>query len=113
GSLRPASSCARGNGRGLSRQAHHRLKAPIHVSLSRSPGRYADAHRGSPLPQGSTAPASAVFLNAADYFPCHLGSAEGNQHLIDDHVVQHLEACALQSLGESLRVSTGSLHYVL
>ena len=50
----------------------------------------------TPLPQRRAAPAGAVLLNARDHPPGGFRRAERHQHLVQDHVIQNLEAGARQ-----------------
>ena len=67
------------------------FETALDVGFCGGPGRDADAHRGVSLPDCSSAPAGAVFLNASDDLARGLRGAEGYENLIDDNVVQHVE----------------------
>src|SRR5690242_19601955 len=110
GPLRPASLSARGEETAFASQAHYSFETLIDVSLCCRPGRNADAHGRFSLPHRSPAPASPAFLNAANDFSCYLRSSERDQHLIDGHVIQHLETGVPQTLGKSLCVGASSFH---
>src|SRR5215831_19278209 len=87
------------------RHAEHRFETAVDIGLRGRPRGDADAHGGAGLPDGAAAPARAVLLNACDYALCLLGCAERDEHLVELHIVQNLEARGGEAICETLRAA--------
>src|SRR5690606_20160879 len=73
-----------------------RRQTPLHILLRRRPARHADPHRLATLPHRPAAPTLARVLNMLDHAISRRIVAETNEHLVDDHVVEDLNARGAQ-----------------
>src|SRR5439155_22244077 len=74
------------------------------------PGADTDAHRRVALPHRIATPAGAVVLKLGHDTLRGLRVAERDEHLVEHHVVENLEARVLQSFSEAARLATVALH---
>src|SRR6202007_3354881 len=61
----------------------------------------ADAHGGAALPDGASAPACAVLLNRGDGCLGFFGRPKRDENLIEDDVVEDVEASGAESVAEA------------
>ena len=66
--------------------------ATVDIGVGGGPAGNADAHGGAALPDSHGAPAGAFFLQLFDDAVGSFGVAERNEELVEDSVVQDLEA---------------------
>src|SRR5262245_17164362 len=85
----------------------NRSEAQLDVFLRGRPRRHTDSHRHTTLPFCAAAPADAILLETRDHGSRRLRSAERDEYLIDDDVVQHGKAGSAQTVRESARVIAG------
>src|SRR6267142_1753689 len=87
----------------------HCGETSLHVLFCSRPGRDANAHRCLALPDCACAPAGTILLDTSYHFAGHVRAAEGHQHLIDHHIIQHCESCFPETLREPLCMSARPL----
>src|SRR5580692_3101903 len=63
--------------------------ADLNVFVCRCPGTNADSHRYLPPPLRRAAPAGTLFLDGSHAFRCLGITAERNEHLVENHIVQN------------------------
>ena len=80
----------------------------IDVGFGGGPGGDADAHGDVALPFGFATPADAFGLDAAHDGHRLFGGAEGDEDLVEIHVVQHRVAGGLEAGGETAGVAAGA-----
>src|SRR5689334_7331855 len=73
------------------RDAQYRLQTAVDVGLGGGPGGDADPHGVASLPDGSPAPAGAVFLYAADDALSDFRRTERDENLVQNHLVKNFE----------------------
>ena len=76
------------------RDSDHGGDAAVDIGVGGGPAGNADAHGGAALPDGDAAPAGAVVLKFFDDALGFFGVAEGDEDLVEDDIVQDLEATA-------------------
>src|SRR3974377_1425148 len=67
----------------------HGFQAVLNVEIGSSPGAYADSHGRLTLPDGPTTPASPFCLDFRDNAIRGFAVSKLDQHLVEDHVIQH------------------------
>src|SRR5688500_9999635 len=72
------------------------LQGPLEIRRRRGPAADADAHGLAPVPARAAAPAFAGLLETPDRRFRPGVAAKGGHHLVQDDLVQDLDACALQ-----------------
>ena len=75
--------------------------AEVDVGFGRRPRGDADAHRGAALPHGDAGPAGAFGLDGGDHPGGAGGVAEGQEDLVENDVVENLEARCRKFFGEA------------
>src|SRR5260370_36060012 len=89
----------------------HCRHAALDILIGGSPAGHADPHRRMPVPLRSSTPAGPIVLNIFKDPPGILLTAERDQHLAYDHVVQDCEAYLAQTFRELLRLMAVSLDH--
>ena len=85
-------------------RSKNRTERDLHVVLGRRPGADADPHRLAALPAGPAAPAVTRFLQRGDHLLRALVIAERDDDLVQDDVVQDLDAGQGQLVREPARL---------
>lgn len=78
----------------------YRLDAAVGVGVRGVPSRHADAHRDLLVPGGGPAPAGAVGLDGGDQAVGGLIAAGADQDLVEDHVVEDVQAGLAQRVAD-------------
>src|SRR5579885_822162 len=87
--------------------AEHRRQAAFNVGLGCGPGGNADAHCCLALPDRAAAPAGAIGLKLRHDPAGEVVISKGDQHLIDNYLIENPIACCSQALGKARGMSTG------
>jgi hypothetical protein len=99
-------------GKALAGNANNGFQRMLDILLVRHPGRHADPHSGSAFPDRAAAPACPILLYASDHLLRHFFRTKGDQHLIDDHIIQYFKSGVTQTSGERLGMRTRPLNQI-
>ena len=83
----------------------HCRYAALDILIGGGPTGHANSHRRMPLPLRSPTPAGPIVLDLCDYPPRLLRTAERDQHLVQDHVVQDGESRPVQTFRKHFRLA--------
>src|SRR5215469_5327487 len=72
----------------------------FNVFIRRRPTRNRDSHRCVALPNSSSAPAGTISLYLGNDPPGLLWTAERNQYLVENDVIEHGRACRTETIGK-------------
>ena len=95
------------------RDRHNGRNALVYIGVRSRPGAHADSHRRSPLPYRDAAPACAFVLDCLDGSSGPLRVAEGNQYLVENHLIKDLKASLREPLERSAEPARSCARQVL
>src|ERR1700761_5450111 len=87
------------------------IDASFHIVIGSRPVAHADAHGGVALPDCASAPAGAFLLYGSDGCLGLLRRAKGDKNLIQNNVIENVEASGAESGTESLSLAAVAFNY--